>query len=599
MLFSAVLHAAPLEERFASGLVRSYSAWGGQRSIAKFLDEEFGGYAEDFQWKPVFRFDDKTHQHRQYALFYRGRPVVDRRLKVHYNRRGFVESASSNWRTLYNLSLPDPSRSASIGELLRQQFYVRYGFSPGLLKLVPVVWVNSREDRVVSALEVTLVSNRAGVFRRFYVDETTGEFLAEQNVIRRLDRKIYPVHPDHGALTSETLAGIDNAATSLESDFLHVRRQQLNGSDLEESEVNPQIEFADEAEFSTDPAVYTNQTTTRGHLCEGTSSECANQAFNGINVYYHLESFRLRLDDYFTDLGSSFALPADPLPVLVNTLGLDLDGDGLGTDEANNAAFIRVPCVESEPANDRCLVFWRPALWNTSTCGGVTQFYDVSREALVAVHEYQHYVTDSLTGMVSGTDKYNVGDALHEGYSDYFAVSHVSEQVGSPVTVVGEYAFKNCATLQRDLSVLKVFDPTSDETGPHIYGLSWASGLWALREEYGNEMIDKLALKSLFLMDVEPGFMDAIETLVQADQALYDGAHVARIRALFYDEVKFVGGGALVFRDADRTVLELGLQSCARVSGRRPFSWQIAFGLFLLWAGATLWGGRKARGEMR
>ncbi|MBY0369118.1 M36 family metallopeptidase [bacterium] len=591
--FSSFGHAASVIRRFPSGLLRHYTAdRESALSVDDFMRTEFERYAPDFEWRQLSTIEDHQHRHIQYGLYHQGNRVVDRLLKVHFNKEGFVEFASSNWRMLYSLPPQLQGRTTDVRESLLRDFQTRYGFVPGLLQLDPVVWTNREEDRVVPAFEVVLVSNKAGVFRRFFVTQNTGVVLQERRVLRRLARKVYPVNPDYSAETSETLPALDNAATTLESDYFHIRREQYNSGTINVREINPQVEFFDDPDFSL------GSDTSYDPLCTGTSSECPNQGFDGLNLYYHLESYRQRLAGYFTDLGSSLDLPADPLPVLVNTLGLDIDGDGSGLDESNNAAYINVPCREDEPDKTHCLVFWRPATINSPTCGGSAIFYDVAREALVAVHEYQHYVTDSITGMVSGQDSYNVGDALHEGYSDYFAATHVSQEIGSDVTAVGAYAFKNCPAIQRDIATLKVYD-TSEADGsgdPHLFGWSWASGLWNLRTEFGATVIDKLALKSLFLLPTEPGYVDAVETLVEADESLYDGIHAARIRELYYDEIQFVGGTTPVFRDASRTVLELGLRSCGYVpAASAPVNPAATSALFALWAWATLLLGRGRR----
>ncbi len=592
-----------LESRFASGLLRQFAAddpegdQGEARAVSEFLDREYGAFRPDFSWRRVSRFVDKTHTHLFFALQYRGRAVENRNLKVHYNRRGFIEYASSDWSVPISVST-DAESGARLRERRReisQAFADKFGRPPGRLELRPVIWVSRDSTRATPAFEVVLGDERRGIFRTFFIDEKTGTNLQEKITVRFAEA--FRINPDAEARQTVTLPGLAGGATTLSSSYFHVRRDEISGGTSTLREVDPTANFSGTGGYFDDPtpAQYAAN-------CTGsTATSCPNQGFEAVNVYYHLESFRERLRDYFTALGATVTLPADPLPVIVNSLSVDVDGDGDGSTEANNAAYIAQPCRDSEPAMTRCLVFLQPAAGSSATCGdGIKQFFSVAREAVVVVHEYQHYVTDSLTGMTMGQTQTNVGDALHEGFSDYFAASHVSQLVGSSVTAVGAYAFQNCSAIIRDIGTVKVYDKDSLETGPHYYGWSWASGLWKLRQEVGATVMDKIALKSLFLLSTTPGFMDAVEALVQADKALNNGANAARIREVFYDEVKFIGGETGQFRDIGAGVIEMGLRSCAFASARATHSASAgASGAVLvawLW-GLMIWGRKRMQEE--
>jgi hypothetical protein len=189
-----------------------------------------------------------------------------------------------------------------------------------------------------------------------------------------------------------------------------------------------------------------------------------------------------------------------------------------------------------------------------------------------------------------------VGDAIHEGYSDYLAASYVSEANNTDATLVGEYALRNCTPLQRELATLKVYDGADELSDPHVSGLVWASALWRLRDEFGVSVADHIAVKSLFYQSTTPGFFDAIEALVKADADLYAGAHETRIRQIFYNEAKFLGSLTDVFQDADNKIVKVGLRGCSAVhtQGGRP-AWTATLILGLLWLGATLVVGRRWR----
>jgi hypothetical protein len=124
----------------------------------------------------------------------------------------------------------------------------------------------------------------------------------------------------------------------------------------------------------------------------------------------------------------------------------------------------------------------------------------------------------------------------------------------------------------RELNTIRVYQNGTAETDPHIAGQSWASGLWNLRTLYGAAVVDLIALKSLFFLSTRPGFVEAVEALVKADKALFSGAHVSKIRTLFYDDIKFVGGKTGMFKDTQSKVVEMGLRSCLGVSSGRNSS---------------------------
>lgn len=565
-------------------------------AVRAFLEREYAAYRPDFEWRQVSRITDHTHTHLFFALHYRGRTVETRSLKVHYNHQGFIEYASSDWSVPISVSLDEnsESRRQAWHREIRRAFLTKFGRAPGRLDLRPVIWVSRDSTRATAAFEVVLTDQRRGIFRTFFIDEKTGTNLQEKTSVRFAE--VFRINPDAEARQAVTLPGL-TSPTALSSAYFNVRRDELTGGVSTLRDVDPTQTFTG-GSYVDDPtpAQY-------GSNCSGsTPTSCPNQAFEAVNVYYHLEGFRERLRDYFAALGATVTMPADPLSVIVNSLSVDVDGDGDGSTEANNAAYISQPCRDSDPTMTRCLVFLQPAAASSTTCGdGVKQFFSVAREAVVVVHEYQHYVTDSLTGMTMGQTQANVGDALHEGFSDYFAASHVSQVVGSSVTAIGAYAFQNCAAIIRDIGTVKVYDKDSLETGPHYYGWSWASGLWKLRQELGATVMDKVVLKSLFLLSTQPGFMDAVEALVQADKALNSGANAPRIRQVFYEEVKFIGGQTGQFRDIGAGIVEVGLRSCAFVGGRASHSASAgASGAVLV---AWLWGlmflGRKRMQEDR
>ncbi len=587
----AVVRAHALETRFDSGLLRNYAvdAPGAPApesvALSRFLKKEYGSLGPGYQWKVKQSLADNQHSHHTFELFLGARRVMGRQLKVHLNHRGFVEYASSNFNASVSLSTNPPTEAQilAVRAKVEEDFQKEFGVLPGRVDIEPVIWVSAKPQSHL-AFNVRVISNRQGVIRNFILEETSLKLLQRLPVARFAN--VYKVSPFNASpVEAVTLPVLGGGGTELSTSAFHVRRDE-NTTDPTLREVNPQFDFSASGAFQLDPALY-------DHTCTSASSNgCPNQGFDAVNVYYHLASFHEKLESLFTTLGSTGAITGDPLDVIVNSLGTDLDGDGDGTNDTNNAAYVFGACRDDDTSMDRCLLFLRPEN------EGSTKLYHTAREAVVVVHEYQHYVTDQIAGLIPGADGATVGDALHEGYSDYMAASHISDTAGRIVTKVGEYAFQDLddanPPIIRDIGTIKVYDPDNLETAPHVYGWSFASGLWALRLQLGQEAADLIALKSLFLLPVEPGFMDAVEALVQADKVLFAGQNASAIRSTFYDEVRFLGGRTGQFRDVDNAILELGLRSCAASSrARHPATPAVFFALLLLWAVVALALGRS------
>lgn len=578
---------------FPSGLVKDYYSplrpsnllrQSRARATNEFLRNYFKTGALGFDWREhnVMRSGLLTHQ--VYQLHFHGVPVADTFLKIHFHSGGWVWAASSNWKSP---SVPAKhftfSRSAQdrVFQFFRADF-IRRRNAPfvGEISATPAVWTDSVTGETKYAFEVKLGSFHPFESRRFYVDPQTLRILEEKRVIRHVTQNanVYDINPDATALTSRALTDL-NLATTLQNANLHVQRVQNNGLTRD---IDPSVDFSADGAFSTDPNSYNT-------ACVGVANtSCPNQALDGVNVYYHVNGWRQQLTTYFTALGVSPTLP-DPLDVFVNFP----ISDGSGGFLSNNAAYSSESCGTGI---DRCLLFLYPASDTDSRCGSAAvDFFNLAREANVAVHEYQHYITDKITNLVaSSTSSANVGDVLHEGYSDYFGVSHVSTTAGAGAAVVGEYAFQECTYYSRDISTIRPITHSTEEADdPHLGGHSFASGLYSLRQTYGAAIVDKIALQSLFLLPVLPGSVEAVETLVRADQLLNSGAYASAITDVFFNQVKFYPDGASSFRDTSFRVREMGVRSCMAVHENVNAS---ASGLVgIVWLFSVLGAGRWVR----
>jgi hypothetical protein len=566
-------------------------------AVSEFIHHYFGNLNQALEWKAIVHRADRTHVHGIYELRYAGRRVIDATLKTHFHRDGFLQYASSSLVQDFTVAPVTELDASEVRRRVATELADRRGAFDGELSLEPVIWVAPGTNRGRPAFEVQVAWPRRGRYFIWIVAAESGAPLAERSTMAWLDvanRRVYESNPSAG-LGSVSLTGLQDLV-SLQNGQIHVRREEVGASVLSPvlKEVDPTLDYPDPGvtggasyPFSVSPDDY------RGEICAASavpaSSTCPNQSFDAVNIYYHLTRFRGGLDTTFGTLGiDSTGYFNDPLEVVVNSLGVDYNQDGITGNEVNNAAYVSSLCRSTlSPNFFRCLVFFRPAVQATTSCSadGSPQsvaFFDIARESNTIVHEYQHYVTDRLSRLERGSPTAPlVADALHEGFSDYFGASYAG---GSDGTTIGKYVFQNCDKLKRDVTKLFPFTNTSND--PHVAGLTWASGLWRLHEEWGAVTADALAIKSLLFLPTRPTFLSAVESLVKADISLHDGAHVARIRQLFYDELKFVGGESGLFRNTSEGAFELGFNSCAATHGRslegQPWTTLLLFGLWLV-----------------
>lgn len=457
----------------------------------------------------------------------------------------------------------------------------------------PVLTYSRQHRKVTPAWEATPSSTKIQFLYSKILEPRTGKMLEFRPKFRKISARVYDVSPlaDDGAsdrpADTRTLPTLV-AETTISTSYAHVRRQIWTGAAFQSIEVDPNTNFYNggSTPFEEDPDNYDS-------ACSSTADDgCENQGFDAVNVFYHVENYRNRVDTLLTDIGETADFD-DPVRVLVNAIGFDTNDDGDTEDEVNNAFYTT---CNLDSASGPCLLFNPPEAANYVSCAaGTQQYFDLAREAIVAVHEYQHYITDTITGLASGD---GIGDLLHEGYSDYFAVSQVTRLSGRSATTVLDYGFQNCPVIQRAIGSLKVFDNTSSRTDPHFYGWTWASGLYDLNVRLGSDIVDKIALKSLFYIPTTPSYVDAVEALVRADEALYSGEHKVAIRQLFYDQLRFVGGNPSPFSDFENRIASMGVSSCLSTPmGAKTASGLASLSAALLWICGLLIGVRRWRGQ--
>jgi len=607
VLFFFSIVGFSLELRFDSGLPKavSFDSSGNRLSefdaVEKVIEEEFGNL-KGLEWKLSKRQEDSSHVHLTYDLVFQGYPVFFQHLKIHYNKNGYVDYLTNTLRG--RIEIPVLPNRHSWEEKKNEAAAILFGrtqFS-GISKGTLGVWFDEDQTKAEWAFDVEAVPRGPEMVKRGVVSVGNPRLLQEVKVIRHweepederatVDLKVFipfPTGASGGSIGKNSVSTDETA--KIKNEFVYVRYDRPPGMNYSDVDSTKGITLN-----TNDDAMYAN-------LCTEYDNTCRNQKVDSGNVYYHLTKYRQWLENQAASFGSTLSLAFDPLPVFVNFMAKSISKCNSSdtqyidkTKQSNNAAYIGGTCDSSGTIN-RCLVFLR---YGTDfPCGQTPTTLDpggsVAREALIVAHEYQHYVTDMITGIEFGAaSKARVGDVLHEGYSDYFGASYASQSSRQEAHIVGEYAFKaDYKSFQRDLSQKKVLGDPAADSDPHLSGLVWASALWELRDSLGDSMVDRIALKSLFYLSTTPGFIDSVEALVQADKTITGGANENRIRTLLFDERKFLGSLTGAFQDEDKKILKVGFQGCANARPVGSDAGFPTFGIFLLWLVTTLWGGKQ------
>jgi len=165
------------------------------------------------------------------------------------------------------------------------------------------------------------------------------------------------------------------------------------------------------------------------------------------------------------------------------------------------------------------------------------------------IHEYTHGITNRLTGGASNNFCLDNNEQMGEGWSDFFALAltATSSDAGEDSRGISTFLQResNDGKGIRDFPYstdLNVNPYTYKDIGnariPHGLGAVWCAMLWdlhwAMVEEYGfssdfyngdlgNNRAIQLVMDGLKMQPCDPGFVDARNAIIQADQIRYNG----------------------------------------------------------------------------
>jgi Fungalysin metallopeptidase (M36)/PA domain/Secretion system C-terminal sorting domain/Fungalysin/Thermolysin Propeptide Motif len=192
-----------------------------------------------------------------------------------------------------------------------------------------------------------------------------------------------------------------------------------------------------------------------------------------------------------------------------------------------------------------------------STCTAIA--LDANLDNGVIAHEYGHGLSNRLTGGAAQSGCLSNAEQGGEGWSDWLALMTTIEpgDVANDARGVGTYLTSQPNTgsgIRRypysyDMAVNpQVYGDVAGNTEVHAIGEIWCAALWdlswLLMNNYGynsdannttagNNIAMRLVIEGMKLQPCEPGFIDARDAILLADNLLYNDAHRCEIWQAF------------------------------------------------------------------
>lgn len=208
-------------------------------------------------------------------------------------------------------------------------------------------------------------------------------------------------------------------------------------------------------------------------------------------------------------------------------------------------------------------------------------FKDGDADNGIIVHEYAHGISNRLTGGPAAATCLQNEEQGGEGWSDYYALmlttNWATAQItdGNKLRIIGDYVSPG-GIRQYPYTTNSFYNPSSyaDLAGigagnPHAIGERWATVLWdmtwgLIQQEGinpnlynpegngGNSISLKLVTLGMKLQPCSPGFLDARDAILKADQILYGGKY----RCVIWDAFAKRGMGVNAIQGSSNSVTD-------------------------------------------
>ena len=187
---------------------------------------------------------------------------------------------------------------------------------------------------------------------------------------------------------------------------------------------------------------------------------------------------------------------------------------------------------------------------------------DSDFDNMIIAHEYGHGISTRLVGGAENSDCLFNAEQMGEGWSDWFGLM-ITQQAGDlpgaprgvgtyvtnqPIDGTGIRPAPYSTDFNENNYTYNATNNSGSISEPHGIGFIWATMLWdlnwALVDEYGfdanlktgtggNNKAMALVIEGLKLTPCGPGFVDARDAILAADELLYDGANECLIWEVF------------------------------------------------------------------
>ena len=257
-----------------------------------------------------------------------------------------------------------------------------------------------------------------------------------------------------------------------------------------------------------------------------------------------------------------------------------------------DGASVTIPSVMITQADCATIRAQIPTV-NVNLVSGGSADRDGDLDNGIVAHEYGHGISIRLTGGRNNSSCLGNNEQMGEGWSDWFGLMMTIEPTDTRTDVrpIGTFALGQATTgsgirtypYTTDMSVnLHTYNDIGSEAVPHGVGSVWCAMLWEMSWDLidtygfdpdlhygtgGNNIAMALVIEGLKLQPCNPGFVDGRDAILQADQALYNGANQCLIREAFgrrgLGDTATQGGSGSNTDGAENFVVACGPPTCS------------------------------------